>query len=187
MRILVVDNSPGGKSFEFNFFTLGTFFLLFGALTIAAFLFFGREVSPLLSPAAVAKTIEAPFSPPSLLKPGNSLPVSIYGMAIVSAPSGWSVFVPPSTPVRNVAVGTVQSASVDPVFGATVIVTHPNHYTSLYGHLEKLFVKKGDRVQRGDVLGTSSKHPLLYLLLRHGRPVGDPLLARTSPHVKIRP
>lgn len=49
--------------------------------------------------------------------------------------------------------GTVQEASYHYSFGNHVIINHNNGYLSLYGHMSKIAVKKGDVVARGQVIG----------------------------------
>ncbi len=39
-------------------------------------------------------------------------------------------------------------------YGYTVILDHLNGYTTLYGHMSKLSVEKGDTVEKGDKIGT---------------------------------
>ena len=60
-----------------------------------------------------------------------------------------------STPVKAVADGTVVSTSNDPLWGYTVEIDHGNGITSIYSSLgEKLNVKKGDKVEAAQVIGS---------------------------------
>jgi len=49
--------------------------------------------------------------------------------------------------------GIVKSAYFDTVYGNTIIVDHGEGIYSLYMHLQKINVKEGDKVERGDVIG----------------------------------
>ncbi|MBI2159708.1 MAG: M23 family metallopeptidase [Candidatus Rokubacteria bacterium] len=81
------------------------------------------------------------------------------------------------TPVRAPAAGTVTFAGTQPDYGITVIVDHGQDIRSVYGHLSRLAVKQGDRVERGGTLGMtgstgrSSGPHLHYEVLVKGQPV----------------
>lgn len=49
--------------------------------------------------------------------------------------------------------GIVKSTYFDTVYGNTIIVDHGEGIYSLYMHLQKMNVKEGDKVERGDVIG----------------------------------
>jgi septal ring factor EnvC (AmiA/AmiB activator) len=87
---------------------------------------------------------------------------------------------PPGTPVKAPAPGTVVTASVSRGdFGKHVTVDHGNGVRSRYGHLAHVNVRRGQRVEKGQVLGVvgntgRSTGPHLHYELRvHGKPV-DP-------------
>jgi murein DD-endopeptidase MepM/ murein hydrolase activator NlpD len=86
---------------------------------------------------------------------------------------------PPGTPVKAPAPGTVITASTQGSFGKHVTVDHGNGVRSRYGHLAKVNVKPGQRVEKGQVLGVvgntgRSTGPHLHYELRvHGKAV-DP-------------
>jgi len=50
--------------------------------------------------------------------------------------------------------GTVVLAAAGKAYGNSVIVDHGGGIYTLYFHMHRLFVKKGDRVAKGDVIGT---------------------------------
>ena len=66
------------------------------------------------------------------------------------------------TPVRAPAEGVVAYAGRFPIssevtwwrFGTVVMVRHPAGFVTIYGHLDEARVTLGQRVHRGDVLGT---------------------------------
>lgn len=56
------------------------------------------------------------------------------------------------------ADGTVQLAgadSINPCFGQTIIVNHPNGYSTRYAHLSSIYVSPGQSVTRGQVIAQS--------------------------------
>jgi len=57
--------------------------------------------------------------------------------------------VPIIAPANGVVVETTSSRSL----GNSLVIDHMNGYTTVYGHLEKFLVKKGDRVTRGQIIG----------------------------------
>ena len=59
------------------------------------------------------------------------------------------------TPVRAPAAGSVTVAGTYQEYGITVILDHGQDIKSLYGHLSRLNVKPGERVERGAVVGWS--------------------------------
>ncbi|MCX8083047.1 MAG: M23 family metallopeptidase [bacterium] len=60
---------------------------------------------------------------------------------------------PKGTPVSSIGDGTVQFSGWKKGLGKTVIVRHPNGYTSWYGHLSKVSVSGGKKVRKGQVIG----------------------------------
>jgi murein DD-endopeptidase MepM/ murein hydrolase activator NlpD len=51
------------------------------------------------------------------------------------------------------AKGEVQSVRKQRLLGLVVTIRHNGTYTTVYGHLQKAAVKKGQLVERGDVIG----------------------------------
>ena len=93
--------------------------------------------------------------------------------------SGIDIGAEPATPCRIAAAGTVVFAGWRNGYGNTIIVDHGDRIQTLYGHLSRLGVSRGQRVEQGAVLGltgttghTSGPH-LHYEILVNGRPV-DP-------------
>ncbi len=65
-------------------------------------------------------------------------------------------------------------------YGFTVIVSHPQGFYSLYSHLDKIEVKKGDVLKTGERLGLSGGDPTknfsgIYFELRQGKVAIDPV------------
>lgn len=57
------------------------------------------------------------------------------------------------TPVRSVGTGVVQSAGNMGGYGNAVVIKHNNGHTTLYAHLSKMLVKRGQSVAQGQTLG----------------------------------
>lgn len=57
------------------------------------------------------------------------------------------------TPVRAIGHGAVTAAGTQGGYGKVVTVRHANGFVSLYGHLSKISVRPGQRVDQGDIVG----------------------------------
>lgn len=82
--------------------------------------------------------------------------------------------------VRASGGGTVLEAGNDPQFGLFIIIQHPGEYQTLYGHLSRLVVAKGQVVAPGEVIGLAgntgrSSAPHLHLEVRLQGQTVDPL------------
>jgi septal ring factor EnvC (AmiA/AmiB activator) len=76
-------------------------------------------------------------------------------------------------PVRAVYPGKVAFAEPFQGYGLLVILDHGGGYYTLYAHLGRFMVKKGDKVPKGKTIGTlgstgSLKGPYLYFEVREG-------------------
>ena len=83
------------------------------------------------------------------------------------------------TLVRASGGGTVADAGQDPVFGNFVLITHPDDYQTLYGHLSRVVTGKGRTVEPGEVIGLAgntgrSSAPHLHFEVRHKGAAVDP-------------
>lgn len=67
--------------------------------------------------------------------------------------SGVDLAAPTNAHVRAVAPGTVVFADTYGAYGKLVTITHENGITSLYGHLNKILVQPGTRVEAGALIG----------------------------------
>jgi murein DD-endopeptidase MepM/ murein hydrolase activator NlpD len=56
-------------------------------------------------------------------------------------------------PLYATANGTVVFADVKGGYGKCVIIKHIRGYETLYGHLSKILVRKGDKIQTGTIIG----------------------------------
>ena len=81
--------------------------------------------------------------------------------------------------VRAVADGTVRLAAPFDGYGQLVLLEHPGGYFTLYGHLSRVRVTDGTRVESGEALGRAGRDPLtgrwgVYFELRRGKRPLDP-------------
>ena len=60
---------------------------------------------------------------------------------------------PTGTPVRTVGDGVVEFAGVQNGYGNVVQVEHGNDRSTLYAHLSRIDVRKGQRVEQGQRIG----------------------------------
>ena len=70
-----------------------------------------------------------------------------------SSHKGVDMACPKGTAIKAAMSGTVIAAGYHRVFGNYVIVKHIDNYQSLYGHMSKISVKNGQRVNQGQQLG----------------------------------
>ncbi|MBS0013776.1 MAG: peptidoglycan DD-metalloendopeptidase family protein [Desulfobacterales bacterium] len=84
------------------------------------------------------------------------------------------------TPVRAVFNGKVAYADWLRGYGQVVILSHGQHYHTVYAHISDLFCAQGETVKTGQVIATvgdtgSSGGPALYFEIRHQGKPADPL------------
>jgi murein DD-endopeptidase MepM/ murein hydrolase activator NlpD len=60
---------------------------------------------------------------------------------------------PVGTPVRSVGDGVVEFAGSQGGFGNVVYIKHRNQHTTVYAHLSRIGVRKGQSVGQGDQIG----------------------------------
>jgi murein DD-endopeptidase MepM/ murein hydrolase activator NlpD len=60
---------------------------------------------------------------------------------------------PTGTPVRSVADGVVDFAGVQNGFGNVVFVKHQNNQTTVYAHLSRINVQRGQSITQGQHVG----------------------------------
>jgi murein DD-endopeptidase MepM/ murein hydrolase activator NlpD len=60
---------------------------------------------------------------------------------------------PTGTPAQTVGDGVVEFAGIQGGYGNTVIVRHGNNHSTVYAHLSRIQVRKGQTVQKGQTIG----------------------------------
>lgn len=98
---------------------------------------------------------------------------------------------PTGTPVRTVGDGAVTFAGSQRGYGSVVIVEHKGQQSTLYAHLSRIDVSKGQRISQGDSIGAvgstgASTGPHLHFEYRVNGEHLDPLtIARNSESITI--
>lgn len=94
---------------------------------------------------------------------------------------GINIAAPAGTPVLAVEDGVVAYAGNElRGFGNLVLLKHPNGWMSAYAHCDRILVKKGGRVRRGQTIARvgatgAVSEPQLHFELRRGTRAIDPL------------
>ncbi len=79
------------------------------------------------------------------------------------------------TPIKSVRDGIVFFTGWRDGYGNTIIVQHYDGYTTFYAHCAKMFVKEGQWIKQGEVIGSvgstgrSTGNHLHYTVYRHGQ------------------
>ena len=82
--------------------------------------------------------------------------------------------------IRATGAGTVKISTYSKGWGNYIVIDHHNGYKTLFAHLSKRLVKKGDNIIRGKVIGhvgntgRSTGSHLHYEIQLHGKPI-DPM------------
>lgn len=98
---------------------------------------------------------------------------------------------PTGTPVRSIGDGVVEFAGVQNGFGNVVFVNHRNHHTTVYAHLSRINVRKGQTVSQSQNIGAVGSTgwatgPHLHFEFRVNGQHQDPLtIARQSEAVPV--
>ncbi|MDR7093307.1 M23 family metallopeptidase [Hydrogenophaga laconesensis] len=98
---------------------------------------------------------------------------------------------PTGTPVRTIGDGTVEFAGEQRGYGNVIYIKHRNNQMTVYAHLSRIGVRKGQRVSQGDFIGAvgstgASTGPHLHLEFRDNGVHVDPLsIARQSESVPV--
>lgn len=91
----------------------------------------------------------------------------------ISAPIGSDVFATGNGIVKNTYTSDIG-------YGNRIVINHGNGHTTVYAHLDKILVSRGDYVEKGDIIGTigntgrSTGPHLHYEILVNNKPV-DPI------------
>ncbi len=140
------------------------------------------EDEPKGSRLALGESVQGRGIPTSwpLTRPGF-ITRSVSAGLVESGHPGLDVAVAQDTYVRASGSGVVRAAADDSVYGLHVLIDHGNGYETMYGHASRLFVSRGDSVERNEVIALSgntgkSTAPHLHFEIRHnGEPI-DPLV-----------
>ena len=131
--------------------------------------------SNITSDTKISISVTPQFRWPVLGRVINNYGDDVYGRinngVYISAPLGSEV----SASER----GVVTFVGNEDYFGDLIIIKHLNNWVSSYAHLDKSNVLIGDKIEKGDIIGTVGasgviESPQLYFELRRGTIVQDP-------------
>ena len=93
---------------------------------------------------------------------------------------GYDLAKPWGSPVYAARSGTILDAGWGEGYGMLITIRHPDGWTTRYGHLSKIMVRAGQRVQRGALIGKVgstglSTGPHLHFEVRRGGVPVNPL------------
>lgn len=131
---------------------------------------------------APVTTQPAPRSSGKFLWPVNGRVISGFGgKKDGSHNDGINIGAPRGTPVKSAENGVVVYTGDElRGFGNLVLVRHSDGWMTAYGHLDKVLAKRGDKVTRGQAIGTvgssgSVSSPQLHFEIRRGTKAVDPV------------
>lgn len=97
---------------------------------------------------------------------------------------------PVGTPIKATGAGVVSMAKYNGGYGLSVEIIHENGLVTKYAHMRKILVSKGQRIERGDLVGTvgntgRSTGPHLHYEVRiNGEPINPMRMIRTGDRLK---
>jgi murein DD-endopeptidase MepM/ murein hydrolase activator NlpD len=138
-----------------------------------------------VKPTEVAAVTSAPPRPvpagKGLMAPVVGKVVAKYGnQADGRQNDGINIAAPSGTPVQAADRGRVVFAGDDiPGYGNMILVQHDKKLVTVYAHLGRVMVRKGDTVEKGDMLGTVGQtgavtSPQLHFEVRDGKTTKNP-------------
>lgn len=91
---------------------------------------------------------------------------------------GWFLANIKDQPVQSVYQGKVVYKGLMPYYGRVVIISHGDHYYSIYGNLKNISINKGDPIEAGQAIASTSKSRVygrgMYFEIRHFSEPLDP-------------
>lgn len=172
-----------------------------GALR-AAFALAALAAPSLIGCTAANRQIQFSKPPPAVSKDGFICPLygtvsSTFGPRVLRGKASTHKGIDVAgrllvTPVFSAKEGVVTVATRSRTYGLWIEISHPEGWTTRYGHLSWMHAKKGQRVLRGDLIGRignsgrSYGAHLHFEVLHHGKAV-DPLSVAPVPKPKPKP
>ncbi len=145
------------------------------------------EAKPKLKEQAVA---DAPIASPAGLNlrwPLKGKVISGYGNKPGGLKNeGINISVPEGTSIRAADTGVVAYAGNElKGYGNLVLIRHAGGYVTAYAHAKELLVKRGDKIERGAIIGKAGQtgsvsSPQLHFEVRKGATALDPMKYMSS-------
>ncbi|GAB4237315.1 MAG: LysM peptidoglycan-binding domain-containing M23 family metallopeptidase [Methyloligellaceae bacterium] len=150
----------------------------------------GRTATPAVATKPSGRKVAARKTlPPPKAMSGNQFRWPVRGRIISgfgAKPNGKhndgiNVAVPLGTPVKAAENGVVAYAGSElEGYGNLVLIRHANNWVTAYAHNDRILVKRGDEVRRGQIIGKAGKtgsvsQPQLHFELRKGSQPVNPL------------
>jgi murein DD-endopeptidase MepM/ murein hydrolase activator NlpD len=110
------------------------------------------EASAVEAKAGEAKAVEAPASVRSAVQMVTGRVTSGFGGRWGSVHQGVDIAAPIGTPIRAPLAGTVIDSGPASGFGQWVRVRHDDGTVTVYGHINRSLVRKGEKVAAGEVI-----------------------------------
>ncbi len=93
---------------------------------------------------------------------------------------GLDIIAAHGSPTLSTATGVVRVAERSPSYGNYVVIDHGGGFATLYAHLSKLAVQRGQRVERGQLIGLigatgRTTAPHLHYEVHHNGKLQDPM------------
>ena len=106
------------------------------------------------APQVAALEYSAPLKGEIIAHYSPDQPIYSYTLKDWRVHSGIDIAAKAGTKVTNVAEGMVEQASADDLLGNLVIIRHTDGKVSRFASLDKISVKEGQVVKKGDAIGT---------------------------------
>jgi len=101
------------------------------------------------------------FFKDTFIMPVNGVISGVYGsQRILNGIPKWphygiDIAAKKGTKIKSSATGIVTMAEPDLYYtGGTIIMDHGHGISTIYSHLDELYVKVGDKISQGDIIGT---------------------------------
>ncbi|MES2729233.1 MAG: M23 family metallopeptidase [Pseudomonadota bacterium] len=137
-----------------------------------------RQSAP---PAAAPSALQSVPANKDFMTPVKGRVIAAFGMDAEGRQNdGVNIAAAVGTPVQASRAGQVAYAAGDIAgYGNMILIKHDNSYVTVYAHLGRIDVAKGDRVRQGDVLGTVGQTgavsvPQLHFEIRRGKVTENP-------------
>lgn len=109
-----------------------------------------------------------------------------FGIRNGAMHDGVDIAAPAGTPVLAADNGVVVFSGTLHGYGNTLIIQHDDHYATVYGHDERNFVREGDHVSRGQMIGEIGRSGRttganLHFEVRHDNIARNPLAFLPEP------